>query len=721
MRLTAARALYLSPSASHPRDYGNRNRVWQTTQFLQQLGFEIHFLLYPMENDWSRSIPRSADEMRKCWTNFAVIPPSKVLHKQAAGQHHEVDEWWDPQIGHHLSWLFARQHYDLFFVNYTFLSKAFEYAPITTKKLLDTHDIFAGRREMLENAGATPEFFYTTIAEEQKAFERADILLGIKDSDADFIREHTKSQVICVPYFPSGSPPASNPVASHGSTQGTTLKVGFIGALNTVNVLNMQRFLAAFRQFERVFVPPIEIKVAGDVCSRLAQSRTTQLLGKVQDIDAYYSGIDVIVAPLMFSTGLKIKVAEALAYGKPVVATENAFDGFQATDEYHTLPNYNAVCRALIRLAYDPDRMAKLTERSAVAARLAQSRRDLGFKHLSDRLRSALLRTLFITDRPLWKQNNLEISRLAHWADFCADILPTVIVYTGTEAVPSSKPENLKALAVVGIPHATTEEIAAFVGRDLRGIEIAEVVLATSDAGVATMMEEMKSAFGNVSLDVWSSPSICRELMRSAGGSEIDILCVEAERGGRPLQGISVIPLRYLPVLLHGVTLVRSDAVIAALCDPTADDLTWLEILRRRLSGRQSVTIIGSHAAECDVNEEDLFGYLREHGKPTVIVAVGSNQRMVRLYQTLARYLGVAFERLSGSDLPRMRTTREGQLVYCETLDDEIRCIAEERLQNWSENRDAADAGWSSYWQLVQARARADRGSTLRSMNAGET
>src|ERR1700686_1742049 len=124
MTLVAPRALYLSPSASHPRDYGNRNRVWQTASFLKGLGFEIHFLLYPMESDWSRSIPPSAAEMRKCWSSFSVIPPSRPMHGKAAGRYHEIDEWWDPHIGDYLAWLFAREYYDVFFVNYTFLSKA---------------------------------------------------------------------------------------------------------------------------------------------------------------------------------------------------------------------------------------------------------------------------------------------------------------------------------------------------------------------------------------------------------------------------------------------------------------------------------------------------------------------------------------------------------------------------------------------------------------------
>ena len=61
-----------------------------------------------------------------------------------------------------LEWLFARKNFNVLFVNYTFFSKAFEYAPRGVLGMLDTHDIFSGRREIFEGYGVEPEFFYTT-------------------------------------------------------------------------------------------------------------------------------------------------------------------------------------------------------------------------------------------------------------------------------------------------------------------------------------------------------------------------------------------------------------------------------------------------------------------------------------------------------------------------------------------------------------------------------
>jgi len=71
-----------------------------------------------------------------------------------------------------------------FSVNYTFLTKAFEYAPPGVVKILDTHDLFSGRRELFENFAVAPEFFYTSPEREKIALDRADAVIAIKQSEA---------------------------------------------------------------------------------------------------------------------------------------------------------------------------------------------------------------------------------------------------------------------------------------------------------------------------------------------------------------------------------------------------------------------------------------------------------------------------------------------------------------------------------------------------------
>jgi sugar transferase (PEP-CTERM/EpsH1 system associated) len=60
---------------------------------------------------------------------------------------------------------------------------------------------------------------------------------------------------------------------------------------------------------------------------RLGQLAGVKVTGAVEDIRPFFNQAEVCVAPLRFSIGLQNKVLEALAMGKPVVATQGAIQG----------------------------------------------------------------------------------------------------------------------------------------------------------------------------------------------------------------------------------------------------------------------------------------------------------------------------------------------------------------------------------------------------------
>ena len=99
--LNKRKALVFSPSASHPQDYGNRNRVFQTTSFLNDAGYEIHFLLYPFESDWEAEVPPSAAEMRGLRGLFYDVPDAENFYLQCraleALMHLALHEAEDPE------------------------------------------------------------------------------------------------------------------------------------------------------------------------------------------------------------------------------------------------------------------------------------------------------------------------------------------------------------------------------------------------------------------------------------------------------------------------------------------------------------------------------------------------------------------------------------------------------------------------------------------------
>ena len=56
-------------------------------------------------------------------------------------------------------------------------------------------------------------------------------------------------------------------------------------------------------------------------------------VGFVEDVPTFYSGVDVVVAPIRYGGGIKIKVLEAMACGRPVVTTSIGAEGIAESDE----------------------------------------------------------------------------------------------------------------------------------------------------------------------------------------------------------------------------------------------------------------------------------------------------------------------------------------------------------------------------------------------------
>ena len=156
--------LVLAPTPTHPLDAGNRRRIYFINQALSRAGARITYVHYPAEGDWRmRTPPGSIAAMARQWYEVHTVPVTRSLHDFARGEDHTIDEWWDPAIGDMLSWLFRTHRFHVFIVNYAWLSKAFEFCPAGTLEILDTHDRFSGRRELLARHGIAPEFFHTTV------------------------------------------------------------------------------------------------------------------------------------------------------------------------------------------------------------------------------------------------------------------------------------------------------------------------------------------------------------------------------------------------------------------------------------------------------------------------------------------------------------------------------------------------------------------------------
>ena len=150
-----------------------------------------------------------------------------------------------------------------------------------------------------------------------------------------------------------------------------------------VNIVNFRRFLSILARYVALYNLPVEVIIAGNVCDGIAEDYPfAKKLGFLDDSAEFYRMVVAGVIPLEFSTGIKIKVAEALAWNVPVLATRDAFDGFRAYHPTQHAPTLPALCEILVALAYGeipPDELAWATRQAGIAAAAAQER---GFAEL---------------------------------------------------------------------------------------------------------------------------------------------------------------------------------------------------------------------------------------------------------------------------------------------------------------------------------------------------
>ena len=106
--------------------------------------------------------------------------------------------------------------------------------------------------------------------------------------------------------------------------------------------------------------------------SDLADAGGIRLVGGVPDVAPFYAGADVVTAPLLEGAGTRIKVLEAFAHQRPVVATAAAVRGLDVRDGIEALvtdEDPEALARAVRALLDSPTRGAELV--AAAGALLA--------------------------------------------------------------------------------------------------------------------------------------------------------------------------------------------------------------------------------------------------------------------------------------------------------------------------------------------------------------
>ncbi|WP_374412440.1 glycosyltransferase [Novosphingobium colocasiae] len=244
--------------------------------------------------------------------------------------------------------------------DYAFQTPAFAAFPGVPAAVV-MHDLFHRR-----DGGGEDSVALLSKEQELALLGQADAAIAIQSAEAGFVRDHLPGvRPLLVPMAVRPAP-APQPGADD--------RLLFVGSNTAPNVVGLRWFFDQVWPLVRRRRPAALLDIAGSVAAAFAGGGPpgVRFHGMVPRLAPLYAGAGVVISPLTFGSGLKIKLVEALAHGKAVVATAITLQGVedmcagavaQADDPAH-------FAEAVVALVQAPDRRAALA-----AAALDRARR----------------------------------------------------------------------------------------------------------------------------------------------------------------------------------------------------------------------------------------------------------------------------------------------------------------------------------------------------------
>ena len=211
---------------------------------------------------------------------------------------------------------------DAVLVEYVFYSWLLELFGPEVRKIIDTHDVFTNRHQRFLRNGVEPEWHSTTRRQERKGLQRANCVIAIQDQEREFFSKLTKGKVVTVGHIA--------PTQDFSAKESPEPRVLLTASHNQVNRDGAAHFIEDVWPLIQRCVPGAQLELCGRICNHMAPAAGVVLSGELPSLEPAYARAWVVISPLRFGTGLKIKTIEAMAFGKATVATAVSAEGLES-------------------------------------------------------------------------------------------------------------------------------------------------------------------------------------------------------------------------------------------------------------------------------------------------------------------------------------------------------------------------------------------------------
>jgi len=328
------RILFITPEIPYPPTDGSRIRAYNLSRLLQQEHKVELLIVAPSteQGDLSR--------LQSEFTAVHQIPVSRTrmtlngLLYGIKSRPMQAGIYRSPEIKEWLSTNARR--FDLLFSHLVRTTELV--ANLSLPKIVDLVDSISMDYATLSKQGPIPErWFYRFEQPRLRRYERFitekfDRALITSERDKQYIDNGALSDEISV--IPNG---VDKSLLKMESTDTSDRNIVFVGSMDYYPNVD------AVRYFANAILPTISeqreethFTIVGSnpvrSVSKLGQRQNVTVTGFVDDPTEYVSDATVVVAPIRHGAGIQNKVLEAMALGKPVVATPSAASGIETDD-----------------------------------------------------------------------------------------------------------------------------------------------------------------------------------------------------------------------------------------------------------------------------------------------------------------------------------------------------------------------------------------------------
>jgi len=283
---------------------GNQCRIWEIVEYLHTIS-ELTIVYAGVAN--IKSVPNSDSSTA---LNLFFLNSEEIL---SARQYGEIFEKF-----------LQGKTFDIWIIEYIHNAYFLTYLPEGVQAILDAHDIISERSKGFRKYNYEESIFELDEETELEILDMFDYVIFLTENDSLFARKRIDEKKILICPHPVN--------VKKPKLRKKVRNIGFIGSEYIPNVDAVEYFITNCWPLLIKKYPDLTFTIYGNVVKKIQKFLNTQnivLSGFVESLDMVYSNIDILVNPVRFGSGLKIKNVEALANGLPLITSLHGASGLE--------------------------------------------------------------------------------------------------------------------------------------------------------------------------------------------------------------------------------------------------------------------------------------------------------------------------------------------------------------------------------------------------------